>query len=78
MSGNQFPHFSEFFEYLRCIRRAPLSFRERIDACYGELLRGLKANNKRPTTRLRADVMYVVKRFIQRTLHVQGHPSEAR
>lgn len=67
------PHFSEFFEYLRCIRRAPLTFRERM-ACYGEMLRWLKDNRKR----LRADVSYVLRRFVKRTLHVHGRPSEAR
>ena len=39
------PHVDEFFEYLRCIRRAPLKFSERL-ACYGEMLRWLKDNNK--------------------------------
>jgi glycosyltransferase involved in cell wall biosynthesis len=65
------PHFAEFFEYLRCIRRAPLSFSQRL-ACYGEMLRWVGDNNKR----LRSDVMFVLKRFVKRTLHVQ-RPSEA-
>jgi hypothetical protein len=67
------PHFLEFFEYLRCIRRAPLSLRERI-ACYGEMLRWLKDNRKR----LVDDVTYVCKRFLKRMLGVQRRPSEAR
>jgi len=67
------PHFLEFFEYLRCIRRAPLSFRERI-ACYGEMLRWLKDNRKR----LIGDVSNVCKRFLKRVLGVQRRPSEAR
>ncbi len=67
------PHFAELFEYLRCIRRAPLSFRERL-ACYGEMLRWLKDNNKR----MRMDVMYVCARFLKRTLHVQRQASEPK
>jgi glycosyltransferase involved in cell wall biosynthesis len=67
------PHFDEFFEYLRCIRRAPLKFGERI-LCYLEMLRWLKDNNGR----LRADLLYVFKRFVKRMLQMHGRPSEAR
>jgi len=66
------PHFDEFFEYLRCIRRAPLKFSERL-ACYGEMLRWLKDNNKR----LRRDVLYICKRFVKRAFHVQSRTSVA-
>lgn len=57
------PHFLEFFEYLRCIRRAPLSFRERL-ACYWEMMRWLRDNRKR----LVSDVTYVLKRLVKRVL----------
>lgn len=67
------PHFSEFFEYLRCIRRGPLKLADRL-RCYLEMLRWLKDNNKR----LRNDVLYVSKRFVKRTLRFQGRPSEAQ
>jgi len=66
------PHFDELFEYLRCIRRAPLKFSERL-ACYGEMLRWLKDNNKR----LRGDLLYICKRFVKRALHVQSRTSVA-
>ena len=67
------PHFLEFFEYLSCIRRAPLTFRQRL-ACYGEMLRWLKDNRKR----LVDEAKYVFKRFLKRLLGVQPRPSEAR
>ena len=66
------PHFDEFFEYLRCIRRAPLKFSERL-ACYGEMLRWLKDNNRR----MRQDVLVVCKRFVKRALHFQSRTSAA-
>jgi glycosyltransferase involved in cell wall biosynthesis len=67
------PHFAEFFEYLRCIRRAPLKFAERL-ACYGEMLRWLKDNCRR----LEGDVRYVLKRFVKRALGIQARPSVAQ
>ena len=67
------PHFAEFFEYLRCIRRAPLKFTERL-ACYGEMMRWLKDNNRR----LDSDMRYVLKRFVKRALGTQARPSVAR
>ena len=67
------PHFDEFFEYLRCIRRAPLNFGDRI-LCYLEMLRWLKDNNKR----FGGDLLYVFKRFVKRMLQMHGRPSEAR
>jgi glycosyltransferase involved in cell wall biosynthesis len=67
------PHFAEFFEYLRCIRRVPLKFAERL-ACYGEMLRWLKDNYRR----LEGDVLYVLKRFVKRALGIQAHPSVAQ
>ena len=66
------PYFAEFFEYLRCIRRVPLKFTERL-ACYVEMLRWVWDNRRRLT----GDVMYVVKRFIKRALGMQAHPSVA-
>ncbi|MBV8051769.1 MAG: glycosyltransferase family 2 protein [Acidobacteriaceae bacterium] len=66
------PHFAEFFEYLRCIRNAPLSFAERL-ACYGEMLRWVKDNRRR----LWGDLLYVSKRFVKRLLRMQPRPSEA-
>jgi glycosyltransferase involved in cell wall biosynthesis len=66
------PHFAEFFEYLHCIRRAPLRFSDRL-ACYGEMLRWLRDYNKR----LRGDVIYVCKRFVKRALHLQSRTSVA-
>lgn len=66
------PHVDEFFEYLRCIRRAPLKFSERL-ACYAEMLRWLKDNNKR----MRREVLYVCKRFVKRAVHFQNRTSVA-
>jgi len=66
------PHVAEFFEYLRCIRNAPLTFGERL-ACSGEMLRWVKDNRRR----LWGDVMYVSKRFVKRLLRMQPRPSEA-
>ena len=66
------PYFAEFFEYLRCIRRAPLRFTERL-ACYGEMLRWVKDNRRRLT----GDLLYVLKRFIKRALRIQARPSVA-
>jgi glycosyltransferase involved in cell wall biosynthesis len=68
------PHFLEFFEYLHCIRRAPLSFRQRL-ACYTEMLRWLRDNRRR----LVADITYVAARFLRRVRGSQRRrPSEAR
>ena len=36
-----FPHFRQFGEYIACIHRAPLSWRERL-SCYWEMLRWLR------------------------------------
>jgi glycosyltransferase involved in cell wall biosynthesis len=66
------PYIAEFFEYLRCIRRAPLTFAERL-ACYGEMLRWVKDNRRM----LVGDVRYVVKRFLKRALGIQARPSVA-
>lgn len=65
------PHFLEFFEYLACIRRAPLKFRERW-ACYGEMLRWLKDNRKRLVDELK----YVTKRFLKRVLGMGPRPTK--
>ncbi|HYK49436.1 MAG TPA: glycosyltransferase family 2 protein [Terriglobales bacterium] len=67
------PRFIEFFEYLRCIRRAPLTFRQRI-ACYLEMPRWLKDNRRQ----LWGELTYVCKRFLKRRLGVQRRPSVAR
>lgn len=66
------PHFAEFFEYLRCIRRAPLKFTERL-ACYWEMLRWVKDNRRR----LKGDLVFVLKRFIKRKLGIQPRTSVA-
>jgi glycosyltransferase involved in cell wall biosynthesis len=72
--GNQiaFPHFEEFFAYLRGIRSVPLGVGERI-ACYGEMVRWLKDNQKR----LRGDVLYVAKYLVKSALGLQARPGEA-
>jgi glycosyltransferase involved in cell wall biosynthesis len=66
------PHFLEFFEYFRCIHRAPLTVRQRV-SCYREMLRWLIDNRKR----LVRDVTYVAARCIRRLRRVQGHQREA-
>jgi glycosyltransferase involved in cell wall biosynthesis len=72
--GNQiaFPHFEEFFAYLRGISHIPLGVGERL-ACYGEMLRWLKDNRKR----LRGDVVYVTKYLLKWALRMQPRPGEA-
>jgi glycosyltransferase involved in cell wall biosynthesis len=71
--GFTLPRFIEFFDYLGCIRRAPLTFRQRL-ACYSEMPRWLRDNRKQ----LWGELTYVCKRFLKRLLGVQRRPSEAR
>jgi glycosyltransferase involved in cell wall biosynthesis len=40
-----FPHFRQFWEYIRCIQRAPLPLSERVQ-CYMQMLRWLRDNSK--------------------------------
>jgi glycosyltransferase involved in cell wall biosynthesis len=50
-----FPHFRQFWEYIRCIRRAPLQWSERL-RCYMQMLQWLGDN----TQRLWHDLKFVV------------------
>jgi glycosyltransferase involved in cell wall biosynthesis len=68
-----FPYWREFYEYLRAIGRAPLSFWQRL-ACYREMLRWVRVNRRRLT----GDLVHVAKRLVKQILHLQGRPSEAQ
>ena len=55
-----FPHFRQFWEYIRCIHRAPLQWRERL-RCYRKMLPWLRHNNQR----LLHDLKFVVHRAVR-------------
>jgi len=56
-----FPHFRQFGEYLKAIRRSPLTLRERI-LCYREMARWLRQNGRR----MARDVKEVIAHFWRR------------
>ena len=54
------PHFRQFWEYVRCIHRAPLQWKERL-RCYKLMLRWLRDNAQR----LLCDMKFVVHRAVR-------------
>ena len=54
-----FPHFRQFWEYLRCIHRAPLNWRARV-RCYAQMADWLRENRKRLSVDLKFAVRQVV------------------
>jgi glycosyltransferase involved in cell wall biosynthesis len=55
-----FPHFRQFWEYVFCIRRAPLNWRERF-RCYLEMLTWVRGNACRLVGDLRVVVAQAIK-----------------
>jgi hypothetical protein len=59
-----FPHFRQFVEYLGCIHRAPLRWRDRL-RCYREMLRWLGQNWRRMVGDVKEVVIYVLRKVLE-------------